>query len=218
MGLYTPQEAATFAKLRLQTFNRWFYGNAQGDRVIRPRLNSSDRIVTFSDLMQAVAVRTLRQNPKGSKVPLQQIREVVEQCEKKGVTSPLARQHTLYVFGGRLILRTASDDYIGLASGVDKGQLYQGKIIEPFLEEVRFGSDSIVDQWSPLSSKKYRISLDANRRFGLPIVEPGGVLVNALVEAVASEGSIKAASEAFEVDEEAVQLAWKYQEYLSQAA
>lgn len=221
IGLYTPTEAARLARVRTQTFNRWFFGDGHGSSVLDPRLGNDpdERVVTFWDLIQAVAVRALRANAQGSRLSLQHIRTVIELAERDySIRFPLARKHTLYVYSNRLILRLG-DEYIGIEPGVDKDQLYHHKIIEPFLEELEFDHDKMADQWTPLRSQNYHISLDANRRFGMPIVEPNGLLVESLSDAVDSEGSIEAAADAFEVEAEAVNLAVKYRyDYLSPAS
>lgn len=221
-GLYTPQEAAHFAKLRTDTFNRWFLGDARGnERVVRQRFGGEgkERVVTFIDLIQAVSVRRLRQSSIASKVTLSHIRDVVNACEREGIEFPLARDHTLYWLSKRLVLRIDEDRFIGLTPEIDKNQLYSGKIIEPFLKEVKFDDhDGLARVWTPLKGLDHRIDLNADRRFGMPIVEPCGILVSALVDAVETEGSIERAADAFEVEEEAVSLALKYQEFLQSAA
>ena len=220
-GLYTPREVASFAKVRTQTLNRWFFGDARGEPALRPRIRfenveRDDRLLTFHDLIEAVAVRTMRKSCEG-KIELLHIRDVVNECEERGLTSPLARQHTLYWFSNRLILKTSDSDYIGLKPGTDKSQLYHGVIIEPFLKEVTFDG-GLAQVWTPLSSANFAVKLDADRRFGMPIIEPGGLLVSALTDAVLSEGSIDSAAAAFDLSVEAVLLALKYEEYLMSPA
>ena len=220
MGLYTAREAAFFAKLRPKTFNRWFFGDGSNKPVVVSRIESEpeNRVVAFWDLIQAVTIRNLRQDPKAAKLSLQHIRDVVKECQDRGLTFPFARRHSLYVFSNRLILRVEDGDYIGLAKGVDKNQLYHSQIIEPFLHELVWDQNKMAKVWTPLNFSKYRIDLNSERRFGLPIVEPGGILAESLADAAQSEGSIAAAAEAFETEEEAVTLALKYREYLSPAA
>ena len=220
-GLYTPREAAHFAKLRPETFNRWFYGDTRGDRVVRPRFDPKPetRLITFVDLIQAVAVRVLRTGPKASKITLKHIREVVRECEEQNILFPLAQEHTLFWYSNRLILKTKEELYIGVTRKIDRNQLYSGRIIEPFLKEVKFGDqDRLAHIWTPLSSPNFRVDLNDGRRFGMPTIEPGGVLVGALVDAVESEGSEESAADAFEISPEAVSLALKYREYLQSAA
>jgi len=188
--------------------------------VLSPRFEgapSSDRVVTFWDLIQAVAVRSLRFDPKAKKISLGHIRSVVAECEKRGIRYPLAADHTLYVFGSRLVLKTSEGVYIG-ADGVDRDQMYAGQIVEPFLREISFDGERMAESWKPLESSRYQVLLDPMMRFGLPRVSPGNILVESLTQAVASEGGISEAARAFETLEEAVLLALKYQELLSSAA
>ncbi len=221
-GLYHPREAAFFAKLRTETFNRWFFGNARGAAALRPKITPTsddreDRLVTFVDLIQAVAVRTVRTSDKGSRITLDHVREVVAECESQGIHFPLAKKHAIYWYSNRLVLKIGKDTYIGTKPGIDKSQLYHGLIIEPFLKEVTFSGD-YAQSWTPLKSHRFRISLNADRRFGMPVVEPGGILVSAISDAVSAEGSIERAAHAFETEPEAIRLALKYQEYLASPA
>lgn len=223
MGLYTPAEAALYAKLRTATFNRWFFGNNRGSAALNPRIqqNHGERVVTFWDLIQAVGVKRLRTGPEGSRITLDHIRAVVERCQERGLNYPLAQNHKLFWFSNRLILRTdrtAEGEYIGLIPGTDLHQLYANELIEPYLEEVCFGDDGMAETWTPLEHKGYEVVLSSKLRFGLPIIKPGCILVSALVDAVDAEGSIEAAAEAFETEAGAVRLALKYNEYLSSAA
>lgn len=210
-----------FAKLRTETFNRWLFGNSRGEAALRPtKLTSDDpdeRVVTFVDLIQAVAVRTLRTSEVGSRITLEHIRNVVDECENENIKFPLARKHTLYWYSDRLILKTDQDSYIGLKAGIDKNQLYHGLIVEPFLREVKF-ADGYAQSYTPLKYGDYQINLNAERRFGMPVVEPGGILVSALTDAVSAEGSIDRAADAFEIAPEAVEAALKYREFLTKLA
>jgi uncharacterized protein (DUF433 family) len=129
----------------------------------------------------------------------------------------LARRHTLYWFSNRLILKLDEERYIGLTPKIDKNQLYHGVIIEPFLDEVTFAEDNLAKRWIPLRSKKFEVSLASDRRFGMPTIDPCGILASSLVDAVQAEGSIESAADAFETEPEAVHLALKYAEYLSSA-
>lgn len=212
VGLYTPREAALYARLNTQTFNRWFYGDSRYEPVTSPQKGEieGERVVTFWDLIQAVGIRNLRLQTRSSSIPLQRIRNVLNEARKEfGLEFPLARRHTIYIYSNRLILKH-NDDWIGLTRGIDRHQLYSHKLIEHYLEELKYDDEGMADEWTPLSSSKYRVSLNADRRFGAPTIEPGGILVESLADSIESEGSVDAAAEAFEVEREAVVLAQKY--------
>jgi len=220
-GIYTPSEAARMARMPTQMFNRWFYASADREPVLTPRFDdvAGERVVCFWDLIQAVGVRNLRTHRAGQKLSLQNIRQSIQIVKSEyEIDFPLARKHTLYVYANRLILRIG-DDYIGLDKKIDKDQLYHHAIIAPYMQEIQFDTKSMAQQWQPLESKHYSVQLRGDRRFGMPTIEPGGILVEALAEAAEAEGSIEAAAEAFDTKSEAVNLARKYQyDYLAIAS
>lgn len=216
VGLYTPVEAAYLSKARPETFNRWFYGSTRGDRVVKPTRGCEEKVITFTDLMQAVAIRTLRQSPKAKGISLQDIRAAVAECERIGYQNPLASPHSLYAFGKRLIIRLKNGDYVGLLRE-DKGQIHEGLIIEPFLNEVDYDEDYMY-RWTPMTLGDCKVVLDKNRRFGMPCIEPYGILASALVESACAEGSIECAADSHLVSVDAVRLALKYHESLQPAA
>ncbi len=222
VGLYTPAEAAFLTRTRPETLNRWLFGDSKGAGVVTPRFEGSQqRIVSFTDLMQVVAIRTLRQSPKAKAITLQHIREVVAECAERGYDYPLAKRHTLYAFGNKLLLRIQNQDgedvYTGVANK-DRDQLFQNPIIEPFLSEVEYGQDDLMFCWKPMQLGDYRIVLDKNRRFGMPLVEPYGISAFTLAESAQAEGSIEAAADSHEVSRDAVSLALKYVDSLTPAA
>lgn len=218
IGLYTPAEAARYARVPTQTLTRWLWGNAAGPAVVRPQLEGDDKIVTFWDLIQMVAIRQLRQDNEGRRVPLQHIREVVDMArEDFNLPYPLARDHTIYVYDKRLLIQIG-DQLIGTKKGLDRGQHYEHKIMEPFLTELEFGKDDLAESYEPLTMGEKRVRLAKDRRFGQPVIEPYGILASTLVDAVVAEGSVDAAAAAYEVDPVAVRLAQKWElDYLGAA-
>src|SRR4051812_17888165 len=98
VGLYTPAEAAFYARVRTQTLNRWLFGDSRGESVVTAQIKSDDeKIVTFRDFVQALAIRSIRtQYPK---ISLQKVRRAVDLAgEKLGVRHPFARPHKTYVY------------------------------------------------------------------------------------------------------------------------
>ena len=64
-GIYTPEEAATYARLDTRLVNRWVYGNKQGERVFHPEHKTQNqKIISFLDFIQILAIRNLRLNYK----------------------------------------------------------------------------------------------------------------------------------------------------------
>lgn len=218
MGLYTPAEAARYVKVRPRSLKRWLWGDQSRDGrpVVAPELpvRDGEHVVTFHDLAQTLSIRSLRtKRPERDSISLQKIRQVVQMAtDEFDLSMPLARNHTLYAYADRLILRI-DDNYIGLERGVDKHQLYHHVVIEPYLHEIKFHPETgLANQWRPLTSGEFAVVLDPQRRFGHPIIEPSGLLVDRIVDTVLAEGSLQAAAEAHEIDIEAVRLALKYSE------
>ena len=57
VGLYTPREAAYYARVSPQLITRWFYTNP----VLEPGVSIPDqRLITFADFIQLGAIRTAR--------------------------------------------------------------------------------------------------------------------------------------------------------------
>ena len=94
IGLYSPSEAALYARVRPQLMARWVYGTQgirQSDPVFDPQLGiTEDKIVTFIDFVQALAVRRLRNERH---ISLQRIREAYHYAKKDfSVDHPFATQ------------------------------------------------------------------------------------------------------------------------------
>ena len=61
-GLYTLPEAALYSRLHPAVLGRWLFGNKSGGRVLSPQIaDDEQRAVTFLDFVQALAVRSIRQ-------------------------------------------------------------------------------------------------------------------------------------------------------------
>lgn len=210
VGLYTPAEAARYVRARPEAIVRWVHGNAKGERVLRPELESPDeRIITFVDMVQALSIRAVR--TQASRVPLQVIRDAVRMAEEEhGIDFPLARRHLLFYFDKAIFIKLdGRDDYIGVSRRVS-GQHLLRPIVEPYLEEINFRQDGLAAAWTPMTADDLSIRLDPKLRFGQPIVAPLNILASTLADAVIAEGSIEAAADAHGVDRKAVLLAVKY--------
>jgi uncharacterized protein (DUF433 family) len=97
VGLYTPAEAALYARVHNSLMNRWLFGDARGNSVIKPQIGVIDdeKIITFLDFVQTLAIRAIRQTRK---VPLQKIREAIDQAKRLyRIDYPFAIKHTTYL-------------------------------------------------------------------------------------------------------------------------
>lgn len=218
MGLYTPGEAARYAKVTPQLLNRWVFGSKAGEPVVNAQIEYPDlkgRTVSFLDLMQVLTIRNLRMQPSRDRRPaLQRIREAVDIARRDHrIEFPLARRHRLAVFDGSVFIQIGGD-WIGVSRGRDRGQILEPNIVEPFIEDFTFGPDELPERWTPLSDGKLRVSFDPRRRFGQPTLEPYGILVEALANQFYVEESYERAADAFEVEPDAVRFAVKYRDFV----
>ena len=86
-----------------------------------------------------------------------------------------------------------------------------GSVVEMFLQDLHFDPRTgMATQYSPMSEGHARILLDPHRRFGEPIVDPGGYTAETLWAAKKIEGGIEAAAEAYGITVGEVSLADQY--------
>lgn len=218
LGLFTPVEAAFYARIQPRTMVRWIYGNSQGKSVISPQRGTESKDVSFLDFVQSLAIRAITTSSASSKVPLQKIREaIVEAKNKYGIDYPFARAHTTYIFGNEVVIKLNNDDY-RQASGDHKGNRMLTKVVELYMRDLTFDSSGLASAYTAWSKNEYKIVIDPTRRFGEPILSNFGYSAQTLWNAVATEGSVEAAADAYEVPEEAIVAACEYFDHLQGAS
>lgn len=216
IGLYTPAEAAIYARVSVHTMNRWLFGSTQSAPAVRSQLEGTDeRFVTFLDLVQSLAIRSIRVTRK---IPLQKIREAVDFAQEEfGIQYPLARRHAMFLKGDNLVINSGNQEskrYVE-ATGRHKRATLFGPIAEPFLEDLAFDSTTgLATVYRAFRHDDCEIRLDPNIRFGEPIVANCGYSAQALWDAYRTEGSIKAAAKAFGVTESEVDVACRYFDFI----
>ena len=225
IGIYSPAEAAFYARVSRRIMTRWVFGDASGKSVIERELReSSEKVVTFLDFVQTLAVREVR-NRHG--IPLQRIRQGVDEARKRyDVEYPLASKHTIYLFSdrkgkghGQIVIRRPDDNdqYVQL-TGRDRNNLLIRPVVEMFLDDLQFDPETgLASRYSPMLQEGASIVLDPRRRFGEPIVDPCGYTAETLWDATNIEGGIEAAAEAYGVTISEVSLANRYFDSLLQA-
>src|SRR5258708_7394859 len=118
-GIYTLHEAALYARVSAQMMSRWMFGTKSRHSVITPQFKTEDRLVSFFDLVQTLAIREIRiQNPQ---IALPKFRQAIEIAEKIGMTYPFARQHCTYLWDETLVIKLPDETLIE-ASGKHRGQ------------------------------------------------------------------------------------------------
>ena len=211
-GLYTVQEAALYARIPVQTLTRWMFGSQKGDRVVRPEFEG-ERFVTFTDFIQALAVRAIRINWR---LPLQKIRDAVKRAEDEyHIEYPLARRRVIYHFDGEIYIRP--DRHSSLVQVSGKGQHQQAfkHLVEPYLHDISFDPNSgLAFRYEAFRYDEERIQMDPSYHLGEPFFSTTGYSPRVLWEAVQSEGSIIGAARVYGVEEKQVEVAFRYLDHL----
>ena len=220
IGIYSPAEAAFYARVSTKLMTRWVIGDSDGKPVIDRELRGeAEKTVTFLDLIQALAIRAVRQRHGLS---LQKIRQGIEAARTKyGLAYPLAHNHRIFLYSDRLgaghgemlIFMPDDDSYIQL-TGSRRGNLMLRKVVEMFLDDLTFDASGLATQYRPMEYKGASVLLDPHRRFGEPVIEPGGYTAETLYHATNAEGGFEAAASAYGVGVFEVVLANKYYDHL----
>lgn len=231
IGLYSPSEAATYARVRLQLMSRWVYGT-QGTRVsdpvFEPELGvTEDKIVTFLDFVQVLAIRRLRNERQ---IPLQRIREAYYRARDQfDVKYPFATEGVrIGVFGPPdrperqviIICLNEKDD-----AGVEKFFQLTGKkhgnqlFAEVAMTYARFldydPRTRLACKFTAFKSDDGLVTMDPQVRFGEPLIEETGYTAHALFNAYQTEGTPERAAAIYGVEPKHIQLAIDYFDYLN---
>ena len=215
LGLYTPSEAALYARVHPSTMGRWIHGNQMGKAVINPQLvNDPDRTVTFLDFVQALAIRAIRREHK---VPLPKIRNAVELVRSTyNIDYPFAMKHKTFLLGNEILIEIPAfgRDLIQV-SGKHKKQGVMRKVAELYMKDLSFTSDGdLASAYQAFKHAGQKIIMDPSRQFGQPLVERCGYPALVLVEAYRSEGSISGAAKAYGLRKTDIELALRYDDYI----
>jgi uncharacterized protein (DUF433 family) len=209
IGLYTPAEAALYARIAPQTLSRWLFGSSGGKAVLDPQIEG-ERIVTFLDFIQAMAVRSIRNTKK---IPLPKIREGVRIAQEEfGIEYPLAKKHTIFLFNDEVIVNvgdTESRRFLQ-ASGKNKRNYLLTKVAELFVDDIGFDPEGFAAWYKAFEHKSYTIKMDPKLRFGEPMIAECGYSAQALWDAYRSEGGIENAAKVYGVKEGEVETACRY--------
>ncbi len=211
-GLYTVAEASMYARIPSRTLTRWLFGSTEGHRVLRPDFQG-ERFITFTDFIQALAVRTIRIRWN---IPLQKIRDAVTRASDEfHIEAPLARQRTVFLFGGEILIQPQSAAPLIQLSGRGHHQQALQQLVEPYLLDISFDSTTgLAASYEAFRYDNETIRMDPKQHLGEPFFPTTGYSPRVLWEAVQSEGSIAAAANAYGVDEKQVEVAFRYLDHL----
>lgn len=208
-GMYTPAEAARYARVGTALFSRWIFGNSVGDAVII-RQHQNERLVSFLDLVQTLAIRRIRLEYS---IPLNTIRDAVNHAHTRyGIDFPFARKHKTLIFGKSIAIEIG--DKLIEISGKNKDQLHK-TVIEPYIRDLTFDSTGLATTYSPFKWNNNEIIMDPKFHFGQPVLKSCGYSYSVLYHAVKTEGSYEAAAAAYAVSVDEIDIACRYYDFLA---
>lgn len=192
---------------------RWLHGGNGSEQVLRSQLSVGDeRIITFLDFVQALAVHDIRNQKK---ISLQKIREAIRLAEDKyHIEYPLARRHTTYLLGDDIYIQPEGCKDLVQVTGRQKHQMTMKKVVEIYLVDLTFGEDGLAVAYDAFKWHGIPIRMNPKHRFGEPMVTTCGYTAQSLWEAAKTEGSIEAAAEAYGVEPADVEAAFRYYDFL----
>ncbi len=214
-GMYTVAEAALYCRVSTAMMTRWLFGNSSGDAVMVPQFGTNERLVSFLDLVQTLAVREIRIHHK---VAMPKIREAIKYAEDKfKLYHPFARHHCTYLYDGTLLIRPdqAEDDFIE-ASGRQKGQR-RFPFVEMYLKSLDFTPDGLAYKYRIFNSNHpnpVAVTMDPKVRFGEPLL-PSGYTALTIYEAIKAEGGVNQVAKAYGISVEEAEAAYQFADHLS---
>ena len=203
-GIYTVREAALYARVQPQLISRWLFGNQKGQAIIDAQYKSDERLVSFLDLVQTLAIREIRLQKR---VPLTKIKQAIKTAKQFGVVYPFARHHTTFLWAGDTVVLKVEEKLIE-ASGKHKGQpLFT--FVESYLEQLGFDADGLANAYKIFQSDGIEITMKPKIRFGEPLL-PSGYSAKAIWDAIKAEGGIAEAADAYRIPQNEVMAAYKF--------
>ena len=213
LGIYTLQEASLYGSLSSNKLSRWVFGTRAYDPVIESPL-AKKRLISFYDLIQSMAIDRARKH----NIPLPKIRQAINTAQKYyNVKFPLAYDHKLIWFDRELHIEFPNKP-ITQVSGRLRGQTAIKKIIEPFMEDLHFNKEGLVEMFVPFKNLGRQIVLDPTRQFGQPLVGKTGYRADVLDRAFAAEQSEELVADSFGIEIEDVKAAAAYMRHIREAA
>lgn len=207
VGLYTPQEAAMYARMNTRTLTDWFFNEK---RFRAPQISEGAKMIGFLDLVEALAIRNLRFHHN---ISFQVIREAVSNAKELFDSDyPFAdRDHRPVLVGSELnIIHRDSPETLVAISGGNVGQSSIKNLIEPWMLDIEFDQKGIAKAYRPYAYKDQTIVLDPEMNFGSPVVENCNYPAETLWHSARAEGSFEAVAEEYEIPVACVEIAVRF--------
>jgi hypothetical protein len=206
-GVYTISEAALYARVPPQLMSRWLFGSASGESVIHPQIKTEEKLVTFLDWVQTLAIREIRIQKK---IPLYKFRQAIKTAKDYyRLSYPFARNHCTYLWNGDLVIKKPDDKEFLEASGKHRGQILFS-FVESYLEKLDYSNDGLAALYRIYKSQHdVEITMNPQIHFGEPML-PSGYSAMSIWESIKAEGGIEQARKAYGISKEEVEASYGF--------
>jgi len=221
-GIYTVTEAARLSGVPARRIRRWLSGYNWTSSNKKRRASAAvwegqfkpidgQPALGFLDLIEVKFVDAFLK----AGVTWRTIRKAMEYARKKlpGTTHPFCTRR--FVTDGREILLRAihyTNDTPLIEIAND--QAVFGQLLEPFIIQMDFGKDDVLERWWPLG-KDYGVAVDPRRNFGQPSVFQAGVPTRVLARSVKANESVEQVARWYELTVDSVKKAVEFENQLA---
>jgi uncharacterized protein (DUF433 family)/DNA-binding transcriptional MerR regulator len=217
-GIYTIPEASRITGIKSEAIHRWVNGYKYVmDKEIRysnpifakDYSDISTKVtLSFLDIIELKFIQSFRVYGVKWKV----IREAAVIAEKLVQNKHPFASKKFYTDTKTILVKMADESHETVLIDIIKHQYTLEKIMEPLLHEcIDFDIDEMASRWWPLG-KEGRIVIDPKLNFGKPVLESFNIPTDTIYSAYLVEKSIKTVADWYEVDEDSIMHAIKYEE------
>lgn len=217
-GLYSLRDAAYYARIPQQTLSAWFFGRGEEKYRIASLSELPEKLLTFEEFIEAIAIRHLREKGFSLKAILEALTQAELLCSATRVFTNPDFDFWAEKDNKRLYVAPRDRAPIGLDGRKEIGQMSLQPIIKDYIKLIEFDKNNKASAYRPLERDGFNIALNPVKSFGEPIVEQIGYPTRTLLRALKEEGSVKKAAWMYGVPEGAIEMASAYDKYLRDAA
>lgn len=236
LGVYSPAEAARYARFNQKKITNWSFGwSANGKHYEGfldpdlPRVKGS-RSISFLTMIEFCLIQRLSENPE-VRISTQKVRKAAEAAVRvKHIHHPFAWKW-LRTDGQDFFALFGSDpdncDYAlqltgrhGVDEHADFGQFVFATIVEPFFKEIDFVGN-YAGKWYPLAREEHEnrlVVLDPEVRFGAPTIAGTRVPTAAIEEQRHFDIPADEIAAWYGITVEQVEAAWEFERTYPRAA
>jgi len=214
--LYSVAEAARLLGISPAKAARWLDGYQRGGIIYPPVVReepSGSEVVTWGEFVELGYLTEYRDK----KVPLQQLRPVINRLRERYRTPyPLATHKPFVGPGRKLVMQVEREAGIDrrLYMVVDSDQLIPSAAAEAFLEKVEFEAD-VASLWRP-GGRRSQVVIDPEMSFGIPTIR--GIRTEVITELYHAGEPPALIARTWELDESDIHDAIRFELGLRRAA